>query len=172
MRIPDIASRNLVKLPKLVRNSNRKIQYFIRLLNTHRRRGDRGAPRRRRQGHGVSTGTAGRLSARGMEPLYGTVGPSAQKHTRVTFEIAVKDRSVVVFDVVCAVGARRAGFSPLLSLWSARVEARPERRSGPRRPSRCDSFGSGGPRGTSSWDPSRDAIAEVLIASHGFESTL
>ena len=26
--------------------------------------------------------------------------------------------------------------------------------------------------GTSSWDPSRDAIAEVLIASHGFESTL
>ena len=25
--------------------------------------------------------------------------------------------------------------------------------------------------GTSSWDPSRDAIAEVLIASHGFEST-
>ena len=24
--------------------------------------------------------------------------------------------------------------------------------------------------GISSWDPSRDAIAEVLIASHGFES--
>ena len=65
-------------------------------------------------------------------------------------------------------GARRAGFSPLLALWSARVEARPERRSGQRRPSRCGSFGSGGPTGTRSWDPSRAAIAEVLITSHGF----
>ena len=105
-----------------------------------------------------------------MQPAHAPVGPSARKHPRGTFEIVVSGRSVVVFDVVCAVCARRAGFGPVSALWVSARDGRFGHRSGPRRPSRCAIVGSRGPTDADYWEPSKTAIAEVLIASHGFES--